>query len=435
MIKGKVVVGILPTYNLKNEDNDPYQDKASFVRMYEQRIIEAGAIPIGLLNNNIENYFDICDAYVWPGGNSIQKDFYKVFEDAIKNHKPFLGICLGMQAMATYFNILEDNKKNKELSFYETYEANKESKPYLVRLEEEKISNHSHYVTKDEETINNAKHIIKIEKGTIMDDIYKTDTINVPSMHTYIVARVPKSLTISSRTEDGTIESVEYTKNGACMLGVQYHPELIKDYKIFNWLVERSLDKYKILVNKEYKIPNNLYFKIVTYDSKCPSIDKRESLMEESVYYAFLELKKAMQEKGYEIDLQSGYRYTIDQEELFNRIVEEKGIEHTNMFVAKPRHSEHETGLAIDVCACIDGKWNFESDEELNILFSYLHSIISDYGFILRYPKGKEDITGYGYEPWHLRYVGSKEFAKEIMDNNLTLEEASNSYTLRYSKK
>ena len=113
MIKGKVVVGILPTYNLKNEDNDPYQDKASFVRMYEQRIIEAGAIPIGLLNNNIENYFDICDAYVWPGGNSIQKDFYKVFEDAIKNHKPFLGICLGMQAMATYFNILEDNKKNK----------------------------------------------------------------------------------------------------------------------------------------------------------------------------------------------------------------------------------------------------------------------------------------------------------------------------------
>ena len=197
----------------------------------------------------------------------------------------------------------------------------------------------------------------------------------------------------------------------------------------------KDLDKYKILVNKEYKIPNNLYFKIVTYDSKCPSIDKRESLMEESVYYAFLELKKAMKEKGYEIDLQSGYRYTIDQEELFNRIVEEKGIEHTNMFVAKPRHSEHETGLAIDVCACIDGKWNFESDEDLNILFSYLHSIISDYGFILRYPKGKEDITGYGYEPWHLRYVGSKEFAKEIMDNNLTLEEASNSYTLRYSKK
>ena len=96
------------------------------------------------------------------------------------------------------------------------------------------------------------------------------------------------------------------------------------------------------------------------------------------------------------------------------------------MYVAKPRHSEHETGLAIDICACIHGKWNFDSAEELNELYKYLHSIISDYGFILRYPKGKESITGYGYEPWHLRYVGSKKLAKYIMDNNLALEEVVN---------
>ena len=424
MIKGKIVVGILPTYNLTNEENDPYLDRAYFVRMYEQMILEAGAIPIGLLNNNIENYFDICDAYVWPGGRCIQKDFYKVFDDVIKNHQPFVGICLGMQAMSTFFNRIEDHRDYEELTVLETYEQYKESKPYLTRLAEDIVDNHNHYVTKDETLIEKAKHIIKIKKGTMMEDIYKAEEISVPSLHSYIVARVPKCLTVSSKAKDGTIEAVEYTKNGACLLGVQYHPELIKEHKIFNWLVEKASDKYKILVNKEHRIPKNLNFKIVTYDSKCPIIDKRESLIEEATCYVFLRLKEHMKEKGYDIDLESGYRYTEDQEELFNRIANEKGIEHANVYVAKPNHSEHETGLAVDICACFNENWNNEFEEELKKMYTYLHKVIANYGFILRYPEGKESITGYNYEPWHLRYVGSIKFAKEIMDNNLTLEEA-----------
>ena len=426
MIKGKIVVGILPTYNLKNDDNDPYQDKASFVRMYEQMVVDSGAIPIGILNSDVKQYFDICDAYIWPGGRCIKKEFYKIFDDAIKNHKPFLGVCLGMQAMTTFLNIVEDRLSNKKLSINATYEANKDIKPYLFRLEENRINNHDHYVTKDIQTIESSKHRIKIKKGTIMEKIYNEKEIRVPSLHTYVVARIPDSLVVSAKADDDIVEAVEYTRDGACMLGVQYHPELIKDHKIFDWLVEESYNKYKILINKEHSIPNDLKYKIIAYDSKCPSIDKRESLMEEAVYYAFLELKKAMKKKGYVIELQSGYRYTVDQEDLYNKVAEEKETEHANMYVAKPRHSEHETGLAIDICACIHGKWNFDSAEELNKLYKYLHSIISDYGFILRYPKGKESITGYGYEPWHLRYVGSKKLAKYIMDNNLALEEVVN---------
>lgn len=117
MIKGKVVVGIIPTYNSENEENNPYLDRAFFVRMHEQMIVESGAIPIGLLNDDIEKYFDICDAYLWPEGNQIRREFYKVFDDALKKHKPVLGICLGMQAIATFLNIIEDNKKDKKLSF------------------------------------------------------------------------------------------------------------------------------------------------------------------------------------------------------------------------------------------------------------------------------------------------------------------------------
>ena len=73
MLKNKIVVGILPTYNYKNEENSPYNDIAYFVRMYEEKIKECGAIAIGLLNNDISIYKDICDAYIWPGGKVKQK--------------------------------------------------------------------------------------------------------------------------------------------------------------------------------------------------------------------------------------------------------------------------------------------------------------------------------------------------------------------------
>ena len=56
-------------------------------------------------------------------------------------------------------------------------------------------------------------------------------------------------------------------------------------------------------------------------------------------------------------------------------------------------------------------------------IFAKIHEKLADYGFILRYPEGKDDITGYGYEPWHFRYIKDKKIAKEIMSNNLTYEE------------
>ena len=59
----------------------------------------------------------------------------------------------------------------------------------------------------------------------------------------------------------------------------------------------------------------------------------------------------------------------------------------------------------------------------LQFLFEVIHKNLADFGFILRYPQGKEEVTGYGYEPWHLRYVGSVEISKYIYENNLTLEE------------
>ena len=112
----------------------------------------------------------------------------------------------------------------------------------------------------------------------------------------------------------------------------------------------------------------------------------------------------------------SGYRSEEEQEEIYNNSILENGIEFTQKYVARPRESEHQTGLSIDVTnerrnftkKCKEAKW--------------LASNAYKFGFILRYPKGKEYITGTSYEPWHIRYVGKKA-AKEIFQNRITLEE------------
>jgi D-alanyl-D-alanine carboxypeptidase len=104
----------------------------------------------------------------------------------------------------------------------------------------------------------------------------------------------------------------------------------------------------------------------------------------------------------------SGYRSSDKQAEILAS--SKDGI------AARPGTSEHETGLAFDVTAY--GNKNFE----LTPQFEWLSQHCGEYGFILRYPKGREDITGYPYEPWHYRYVGTP-YAKEIMARGITLEE------------
>jgi D-alanyl-D-alanine carboxypeptidase len=104
----------------------------------------------------------------------------------------------------------------------------------------------------------------------------------------------------------------------------------------------------------------------------------------------------------------SGYRSREEQMEIF--------LATTDGTAAKPGESEHETGLAFDVTAM--GNESFE----LTPQYEWLLGHCGEYGFIIRYPKGGEDVTGYPYEPWHYRYVG-REHAARIMDMGITLEE------------
>lgn len=153
-----------------------------------------------------------------------------------------------------------------------------------------------------------------------------------------------------------------------------------------------------LIANKTYGLPS-------TY---APGLDPTT----ESQFNA---LSAAAAQEGLNIWLASGYRSYDYQSSIYDNYVSIYGSETADSFSARPGHSEHQTGLAIDVNSIDD---SFAGTPEAIWLENHAH----EYGFIIRYPKGKESITGYKYEPWHIRYLGVEK-ATAVYNSGLTLEE------------
>lgn len=135
----------------------------------------------------------------------------------------------------------------------------------------------------------------------------------------------------------------------------------------------------------------------------------------------FHQMVEAAAADGYTLVMTTAYRSYGFQQILWNNYVATQGEEAAAKFSAKPGHSEHQTGLAVDISSPSVGTELTESFGKTKEGI-WLAENAHQYGFILRYPKGKEDITGYQYEPWHFRYVGQS-MATYIYENDLTLEE------------
>ena len=180
-----------------------------------------------------------------------------------------------------------------------------------------------------------------------------------------------------------------------------------------------------VLVNKQFALPEDWTDRIelVTASNEIEG-DEREFQVEKEALEHFNALRDELLEEGIDIELDSTYRSVERQKEIWDEFEKDQGVEYCRKYVAVPGYSEHHTGLAIDVCLVKDGEVIDDNDDMIaeEEIFSKVHELLAKHGFILRYLKGMEPVTGYAYEPWHFRYVGVQD-AESITDGGLTLEE------------
>lgn len=172
-----------------------------------------------------------------------------------------------------------------------------------------------------------------------------------------------------------------------------------------------------ILVNKFYRLDNTYNSDNMVKVSNMYSYGTNQKVTDET-FDAFLKMFKDAKKENLTLIINSSYRSYEDQEKLFNQYRNSKGITEADRIAARPGHSEHQTGMAIDIQTYGSSASTFENFDE----FKWLQDNAHKYGFILRYPKNKEYLTGYEYESWHYRYVGI-EAATYIHENNITFDE------------
>lgn len=173
---------------------------------------------------------------------------------------------------------------------------------------------------------------------------------------------------------------------------------------------------YGILVNKYYSLPEKYAPDDVVSMSSQYSYPGNS--IRKEVYEAFKEMSMSAKNEKITLIVNSSYRDYKTQKEIYDDYADKNGKEYADKFAARPDYSEHQTGLALDIFSPGFGMKTFgESDA-----FKWLLNNSYKYGFILRYPEGKENITGYAYEAWHYRYLG-KDLAKKVYESGLTFDE------------
>lgn len=178
----------------------------------------------------------------------------------------------------------------------------------------------------------------------------------------------------------------------------------------------QNINTEKVLVNKHYHlsedfVPDNL----ITINQQYALSDMK---LVEVAAKAFESMAKNAKKEKLNIVAMSSYRSYEYQVNLYNRYKKEDGQEKADTYSGRPGYSEHQTGLAVDVYNNVENYTNFEKTKEYTWMQEHAH----EYGFILRFPKEKEQETGYQFESWHYRYVGA-EAATYIKENNISFEE------------
>lgn len=181
-------------------------------------------------------------------------------------------------------------------------------------------------------------------------------------------------------------------------------------------VVAEITSPYEIVINRSYPIKEGY----VGGTGELTDIGGGFRL-ETATAEALAKMRKAMEKEGLSVTVKSAYRSEEDQEFLYQRQIQRQGGDTIKAATvsALPLTSEHQAGLAVDFT--VDG--NLSKDFGGTKQGKWLKTHCAEYGFILRYPQDKTEVTGIIWEPWHYRYVGSAKTAKAIMESGLTMEE------------
>lgn len=239
----KKVIGVFPTVIIE-EESHPYHKRYEFIIHYSHKIYECGAIPIGLVLDNghiNEEQLALCDAFLLPGGQRIDKSVYELLIYAYKNKKPILGICMGMQTL-TIFSIILDNLKDKKLTIdnvLNTYYEITKNDPIITKISNGEI----HDVLLDKEPISKAHHKLEISENSLFYKIYNSKVIDIICLHNYQVSRVGSLFDIVGKSPGGVIEAIESTNKDLFWIGTQFHPETNPSDKIVKYFIDIIGDK------------------------------------------------------------------------------------------------------------------------------------------------------------------------------------------------
>ena len=260
------------------------------------------------------------------------------------------------------------------------------SSPKTETKVKEKPKKEVKYISEDEEKLQKLNHVNK-----------KVDYFNPDYLDRYIMYKEKNS----------ELDDKQIVKNVNMNLDKTHYEDTKK---------AKNLNTTNILVNKYYSLDENYVPDNLVEISNRYALNGMEMVKEAAT--AFESMAKDAQKENLKIIAMSTYRSYNYQIKVYNQYVKADGKEKADTYSGRPGYSEHQTGLAVDVYNGKENYTNFEKTDE----FDWMKEHADEYGFILRFPKGKEEETGYTYESWHYRYVGPT-VAKYIKQHNISFEE------------
>ena len=258
----------------------------------------------------------------------------------------------------------------------------------------------------NEEEIVIIKQMNDNQKKIIFNNNYNDKMIDLVQKQYFLEKNLDKYLSYSKNNTDKQLDEI------IAIINVGADKEWYTDPKQTEISYNNSL-----LTNKFYQLSEDYEPTDLKDISNVYSYGENQKLRNDA-YNAFIEMFNDAKKENVTLIINSSYRSYQDQKETYEKYLTWYGEDETNKLAAKPGFSEHQTGLAVDIQTYGSNKSNFEQTDA----FKWLQDNAYKYGFILRYPKDKEYLTGYSYESWHYRYVGT-EIAQYIKDNNITFDE------------